>query len=101
MIVINARVETTADQIEAVRGILSRMEAASRSEDGCEEYSFSVDLNAPDVLRITERWRDADALRAHFQSDHMAAFNRAIAEQPLGKLELHCYEAQEIPLITS
>ena len=52
------------------------------------------------MLRITERWRDADTLRAHFQSDHMAEFNRAIAEQPLGKLDLHCYEAQEIPLIT-
>ena len=77
---------------------LTTMEAASRAESGCEDYTFSVELNDPGVLRITERWRDMAALAAHFATPHMAAFGAAMQAHPPKHVEARCYEATEVPL---
>lgn len=58
--------------------------AATEAEDGCIAYRFSVDVTDPDLLHISERWRDQAALTAHFTAPHMATFNAALAQaQPL------------------
>ncbi len=97
MIVINAIIETSQEDIAALKDAIATMEAASREEAGCQDYTFSVELNNPNKLRITERWENVEALQAHFQTEHMAAFNAAMAgNQPKG-ITATCYEATEIP----
>lgn len=98
MLVINAKIVATADTIEAMRDAIAAMETASRAEDGCEDYTFSVELSNPAAMRITERWRDADALKAHFLTPHMADFQAAMAAHPPKSVDAVCYEASEIPL---
>jgi quinol monooxygenase YgiN len=39
--------------------------AASRGEDGCEEYVMAADPMEPDRVVLSERWRDRAALDAH------------------------------------
>ena len=82
MIVINARIEATPETVEALTDAILTMEKATMTEEGCEDYTFSVELANPGVIRITERWQSEDALKAHFQTPHMAAFQRAMAEHP-------------------
>lgn len=98
MIVVNATVEADEATIAALQPTIATMEAASRAEAGCEDYTFSVELNNPGVLRITERWQTADALKAHFLTPHMAEFQAAMAAHPPKSVSALCYEADEIPL---
>ena len=55
MIVVNAVVSSSKEDIEAMKGAIARMEVASREETGCHDYTFSIELNDPSVMRITER----------------------------------------------
>jgi quinol monooxygenase YgiN len=56
---------------------------AVRAEDGCIEYGPAVDAEGlgsfqtkfgPDTFVVIEKWRDADALKAHAGAPHMAAY---------------------------
>jgi quinol monooxygenase YgiN len=98
MIVINARVSADAATIAQLKQAIAVMERASRAEPGCRDYTFSVELNDPDTLRITELWDDMDALKAHFATPHMAEFGKAMQAHPPKGMELRCFEAREVPL---
>ena len=65
--------------LEAARANL----AAVRAEDGCIEYELTVDAEGlgsfqakvgPDTFVFIEKWRDAQALKAHAAAPHMAAY---------------------------
>ena len=60
---------------------------ASRTEAGCLGYSYGWSLTDPDTLVVVEQWRDAAALRDHFQTPHMADFLKELAE--MGNPEPH------------
>jgi quinol monooxygenase YgiN len=98
MIVINARIAMDAAGIAQLKEAIRVMEVASRAEPGCRDYTFSVELNDPDTLRITELWDDMPALAAHFATPHMAEFGQALQAHPPKSLDVHCYEAKEVPL---
>jgi quinol monooxygenase YgiN len=98
MIVINARLAANAASIEQLKDAISVMERASRAEPGCRDYAFSVELNDPTTLRITELWDDMDALAAHFATPHMAEFGKALQAHPPKSLDVHCFDASEVPL---
>ncbi len=97
MIVINARIDADPATIAALKDAIAAMETASRAEDGCDDYTFSVELNNPSVIRITERWRDLGALTAHFATPHMAVFQKAMQAHPPKGVTATCYEATEVP----
>ena len=78
MIMIEGWVRMDAADIDRLRPAAATMIAATRLEDGCEEYAFSQDLVDPGLFRIVERWRDEAALAAHFQTPHMAVFSAAL-----------------------
>lgn len=65
---------------------------ATRAEDGCEHYSFARDLAEPDLLHITERWRDNAALSAHFATPHMATFNAVLGGADVRGLRVKAYD---------
>lgn len=98
MIVINARLVTDADSIAQLTAAIAAMEQASRAEPGCRDYTFSVELNDRNILRITELWDDLAALAAHFETPHMAEFSRALQAHPPQSLDVHCFDATEVPL---
>jgi len=81
-IVVNGVIRTDAATIDAMRDAIVAMQAASRAEDGCREYAFSIDLEDPGVLRITECWDSMEALRAHFATAHMTEFRTKLAAHP-------------------
>ncbi len=97
MIIVNGRIESTASNIEGLEKALKKMEDASRTENGCHDYTFSVELNDPNIIRITERWDSMAALEVHFKSDHMSAFQAAMAASPPKSAAVHFYEANEVP----
>ena len=69
---------------------------ATRAEDGCEHYGYSRDVLDPDLLVISERWRDQAAIDAHFRSPHMAAFNKALGSAKVLDISVKAYENDEV-----
>ncbi|NND67426.1 MAG: hypothetical protein HKN19_07560 [Halioglobus sp.] len=96
MIVVNAVVKTTPENIVALQGAISTMETASREEAGCLDYTFSVELNDSAAVRITEKWQTLDDLKAHFETTHMAEFQAIMGASPPESMEVHFYEVNEI-----
>ncbi|MDE0952938.1 MAG: putative quinol monooxygenase [Halioglobus sp.] len=96
MIVVNAVITSKPQDIAALQSAIHTMEVASREETGCDDYTFSVELNDPNMLRITEKWHSVEALNAHMATPHMAKFQNAIGAHPPASMEVTFYEVTEI-----
>lgn len=97
MIVVNAVIESTEETIEAMKDAIRLMEIESRAEEGCHDYTFSVELSNPEAIRITEKWETMAALEAHFATPHMADFQQAMAAHPPRAIDAKFYEVTEVP----
>jgi len=77
MIIVTGTVRVDPARREAAREVMERMIIASRAEDGCIEYAYSVDVLDPGLIRVHEIWRDRDALQAHFRTPHLQLWREA------------------------
>jgi quinol monooxygenase YgiN len=96
MIVVNVSAEIDPANLDAMKEGIATMEEASRKEEGCQDYTFSVELNNSAMLRITEKWDTMDALLAHFQAPHMGAFQTLMATYPPRSMDANFYEATPV-----
>lgn len=96
MIVVNVRAEIDSGNLDAMKAGIATMEAASRAETGCQDYTFSVEVNDSSALRITEKWDSMESLVAHFQTPHMADFQKLMAAYPPKGMEVNFYEAKAV-----
>ena len=92
MIVMLAEMPIASDSREAALELFEDLAAASRAESGVLDYRVTTDVEAPNVVRVIERYEDADAVDAHMESDHFESFQAAIASHLAGEPELHRYE---------
>ncbi len=93
MILVLGTIRLPAEAIERARPAMEAMMTASRAEDGCLEYAYSYDLLDPGLVRVTEAWRDREALAAHFRTPHLAAWRAAFPELSITDRRLALYEA--------
>ena len=93
MILVIGTVRLPPENIAIARPAMETMMAASRAEDGCLEYAYSQDLLDPGLVRVTEIWRDREALKAHFQTPHMAAWRAVFPDLHITDRDLSLYEA--------
>ena len=77
MIIVSGTVRIDPAKLQAARNIMQSMITASLGEDGCIEYSYSVDVLDPGLVRVYEVWRDKDALQAHFKTPHLDTWRAA------------------------
>jgi quinol monooxygenase YgiN len=95
MIIVNAKAKTNSETIEALKNIINTLEIETKKERGCLEYAFSVDINNPNIVRITELWEDLKSLQDHLETKHVEIFRDALAQNPMD-VEAHFYESKEI-----
>ncbi len=92
MLIIAATVPVRPERLEEAKAAATEMARASRAEAGCLEYGFYQDVEDPARIHIFERWESLDALRAHFQTAHMAEFQRKVPDLVAGDVEATRYE---------
>ena len=92
MIVIIGSFRVPPSMIEIVRPVMETMIRASRAEDGCIEYSYALDVLDEGLVRVSEKWRDRDALEAHFRTAHIAEWRAQISALAMSERELTAYE---------
>jgi quinol monooxygenase YgiN len=105
MIIIIGRAEVDPDRVEELRPALQAMMRHTFEESGCLSYSLAIEdpggNGRPAVLSIAERWADECALKEHFESDHMAAFNTAV-DGAVWSIDVKMFDAEnERPLALS
>jgi quinol monooxygenase YgiN len=74
MLLLTAYIEVAAAERAAIQAALPDVIAATRREDGCEEYGCYEDTQRPGRYVFVERWRDQAALDRHLGTSHMAAW---------------------------
>jgi quinol monooxygenase YgiN len=83
--IITAKPGQREDMLEAFRANIP----AVRAEDGCIEYGPAIDAEGlgsfqtkfgPDIFVVIEKWRDADALKAHAAAPHMKAYAEKVKD---------------------
>ncbi|MFN3473688.1 MAG: putative quinol monooxygenase [Blastomonas sp.] len=96
MLIIEGWLHFAPGEIDKFAEAARIMVEATHAEDGCLHYSFSRDMNNPDILRIAERWTDEDALAAHNRSPHMAAFGAGLAQVERIDADIRLYQGDEV-----
>jgi len=92
MIVVTGQVRFGEGEIERLRGALKRNVEASRGDEGCELYHYAVDLDDPNLLIITEAYRDEEAMERHNQK--LPELMAPLAGADIRGLSVKAYKAE-------
>jgi quinol monooxygenase YgiN len=80
MILVIGRVRCEEANRDALVEALTKMQDASREEDGCIRYGFFAAVEDPLSFVAVEEWRDRPALDAHFAQPHLREFAATLLE---------------------
>lgn len=94
LVVVMGSVKFESGGLERIMPDIEAQVTATRAEDGCELYAFSRDMMEPDTMHIAERWRDQNALSAHFKTPHMTVCNAALARAAPQSMLVKAYDSQ-------
>jgi quinol monooxygenase YgiN len=92
MLVLTAFIEVAVEDRQAIQAALPSVIAATRAEQGCEDYGCYEDTQSPGRYVFVERWRDQEALHRHLATAHMATW-MAIAGPKMRAARGFLYEA--------
>jgi quinol monooxygenase YgiN len=95
MLIVMGTVRIDPAKIPAALLAMAKMVAASNAEDGCLLYAYSQDLLDPGLVRISEQWADRGALKAHFETPHMAEWRGVIPSLGIYDRDLTLFEAND------
>ena len=65
---------------------------AALAEDGCISYAFAEALREPGHYLVVQRWRDRDALDAHYRSEAFFRYQASITPLLVRESELTVHE---------
>lgn len=71
-----AQLRARPDRADALGHALAGLAGPTRAEPGCLRYDVYRDRDAPALFHLVEDWTGDDALAAHFETDHFAAYDR-------------------------
>ena len=94
MIIVEGQARLEPGAIGRLKEEMRAQIEASRAEPGCIRYSYGADVLDPDVMLISEIWASQQALEAHFQTPHMAAFNKAFRSAKVLAIRVDAYSAE-------
>lgn len=95
MIIVSGEVRFASGEIERLGPLLRASVEGARAEDGCLAYHYGRDTLDPDLLVISERWRDAASLEAHMKQLHLLSFIGAVREARVESMSVRMYPAGE------
>lgn len=93
MIIVEGHVKLQSpDDFERVRAAATAQIEASRAEGGCIDYSYSIDVLDPCIMRVLERWESWEALDSHFKQPHMRPWRAALSGVNFQERNLRAHE---------
>jgi quinol monooxygenase YgiN len=95
MILVAGTVRVAEGGLDKVADAMRTVLEATRQEDGCISYAYARDVLDPDLMHVSELWRDAEGLRAHAAAPHMKPWGAAMLEAGVIERDLKMYEVGE------
>lgn len=77
MIIVAGTVRIDPGKREAAKDVMREVITKSQAEEGCIEYSYSVDVLVPSLIHVFEIWQDKESLDAHFKTPHLKAWRES------------------------
>lgn len=96
IIVVAGTVPIQADKRNEAAAAMLEMAAKTQKEPGCISYRFFFSIENPNEVLVFEEWETAEALAAHFQTDHMAAFNKKLPSLAAGPGDIKRYVVDSV-----
>ena len=98
MVIFAATIRAHPDHAERLAEVLGELAAASRSDDGCRQFSFNCDVEDSLVFRSFEVWDSVEQEAAHRETDHeKRALGLVLSEGLAVQAEMKVYEAELLP----
>jgi len=94
MIVTIGHLRMPADQLAAIQEDLNKAVGAARAQDGCISYAFAVDMEDSSIMRVSEVWRDMDAIKAHMAKPHFAELAKVLGGVDVTEQVVNLYPAE-------
>ncbi|MEN8723048.1 MAG: putative quinol monooxygenase [Alphaproteobacteria bacterium] len=93
-IIVSGRIKIAESSREKALALIEPLVTATREEPGNIEYGFYEDLVTPGSFKLYEEWESDEALDAHGQTAHMAAFNDAVGTIEVLDLAIDFYKGE-------
>lgn len=94
-ILVTGTVRLPPASLVRAKNVMREMIMASRAETGCIEYTYSEDALEPGLIHVKELWESSEALRAHFQSDHLKKWRSSWETLGISDRQLVSYEVAD------
>ena len=95
MIIVAGEVRFGAGEIERLMPLMRAAIEGARAEEGCLSYCYGRDALDPDLLVISERWRDEASLEAHLKQPHLLQLIGAVREAKAEEMSVRMYPTGE------
>ena len=96
MLIVVGEAVGTRETIAELRRISLDHVHRSRKEDGCIEHAVHFDCEDELRLFFLERWRDLDALKAHFAVAESRIFAQELTKLSTRKPRMTVYRSEEV-----
>jgi len=91
MILIAGTVDLDPDQRDAALAATCELMAETRTQHGCLDYVWAPDSAVPGRIYVFERWRDRDALAAHFEGPYYRKMLAAMSSHGIRGVDVSKY----------
>ena len=91
MIVVQGNIPLKAEARDRAIKLAMEIEGISKQEVGCLGYQFYVALTDPLELVLFQQWESVEALRKHYQTDHMNRFMKELPDLVSGDIVTRRY----------
>lgn len=78
MIVVSGHIRVRPEKMDELRPFMRAALEGTRREKGCLLYAYGEDVLDPGLIRIVERWESWEAIEAHGEAPHIAAWHEAL-----------------------
>jgi quinol monooxygenase YgiN len=94
MLIVQGDIYAQVTHLDRVRELMRDTQARVRAQPGCEYYAFAETLDEPGHFVVVERWRDAEALEAHYGTTSYEYYEKEYSAYMEHDTEVNVYEAQ-------
>ncbi len=95
MLIVAGKIPVNPDKIEEAKAVATVMAKATQQEEGCIEYHFYSNVEDPGTFLVFEKWESEEALKAHFETPHMAEFRSKLPGLVAGPGDVWRYEVSK------
>lgn len=80
MIVLDVKFTVKDGCLDEAVAAMNQVAEETLKEEGCAEYRFAMPFSPGNPIVLFEEWDSQEALNAHFETPHLAAFREKMEE---------------------